>query len=71
MFWGSGELTVEAKFPPCTGGIFAMWTFRSDVCPAENGQGMYSLKNTAGEGEGELIQILLCLINYHHHQMTY
>ena len=53
MAFGSGELTVEAKFPPCTGGIFAMWTFRSDVCSGENGQGVYSLDNTAGLGEKE------------------
>ena len=38
MFYGSCEITVRAKFPPVTGGIFGIWTFRSDVeAPSQSG----------------------------------
>ena len=43
MFYGSCEITVRAKFPPVTGGIFGIWTFRSDLESASQSGGSYKL----------------------------
>ena len=42
MFFGSCEITVRAKFPPITGGIFGIWTFRSDLVSASQTGGAFS-----------------------------
>ena len=52
MFYGSCEITVKAKFPPITGGIFAIWTFRSDLTAASNQQGQFSIDSKTGTGKG-------------------